>query len=66
MKLSITLSALLIIGLVAASTEQAGAVVYCQYVGYPAHCTVRAGVVLHRGPWLARWLPRASVLSEHL
>jgi len=32
MKLSIALSALLITGFVAASTEQASAVVYCQYV----------------------------------
>jgi hypothetical protein len=64
MKLSITLSALLIIGFVAASTEQAGVVVYCQYVGYPAHCTVRAGVALR--PLPAPWLPSASVLSERL
>ena len=50
MKLSIAISALLIAGLVAASTEQAGAVVYCQYVAYPAGCTVRAGVVLRPRP----------------
>jgi hypothetical protein len=46
MKLSIALSALLITGFVAASTEQASAVVYCQYVAYPAGCVVRPGVVL--------------------
>ena len=32
MKVSITLSALLIAGFVAATTEPASAVVYCQYV----------------------------------
>jgi hypothetical protein len=51
MKLSITLSALLITGFVAASTEQASAVVvYCQYVSYPAGCIVRPGVVLRPRP----------------
>ena len=46
MKLSFAFSALLISGLVAASTEQASAVVYCQYVAYPVGCVVRPGVVL--------------------
>ena len=41
MKLSITLSALLIAGFMAATTEPASAVVYCQYVDYPAGCIVR-------------------------
>lgn len=50
MKISIALSALLVAGFVAASTERAGAVVYCQYVAYPAGCTVRAGVVLRPRP----------------
>ena len=50
MKLSITLSALLTAGFVAASTEQASAVVYCQYVAYPAGCIVRPGVVLRPRP----------------
>jgi hypothetical protein len=50
MKLSIALSALLITGLVAASTERASAVVYCQYVEYPAGCVVRPGVVLRARP----------------
>jgi hypothetical protein len=50
MKLSIALSALLITGFMAASTEPAGAIVYCQYVDYPAGCTVRAGVVLRPRP----------------
>jgi hypothetical protein len=50
MKLSITLSALMIVGVVAATTEPARAIVYCQYVEYPAGCTVRAGVVLRPRP----------------
>jgi hypothetical protein len=50
MKLSIALAALLATGFVAASSETAGAVVYCQYVEYPAGCTVRAGVVLRPRP----------------
>jgi hypothetical protein len=45
MKASIALSALLIAGYVAASTERAGAVVYCQTIGYPAGCVVRPVVV---------------------
>jgi len=36
MKLSIALSALLVTGFLAASTEKASAVVYCQYIEYPA------------------------------
>jgi hypothetical protein len=55
-KLSITLSALLMTGFVAASTEQADAVVYCQYVAYPAGCIVRPGAVL-----VARPVARAVV-----
>jgi hypothetical protein len=50
MKLSLTLSALLTVGFVVAGTEQAGAVVYCQYVSYPAGCVVRPGVVLRPRP----------------
>jgi hypothetical protein len=50
MKLSIALSALLLTGFVAAGTEEANAVVYCQYVSYPAGCVARAGVVLRPRP----------------
>jgi hypothetical protein len=50
MKLPIALSALLIAGFVTASTEPAGAVVYCQYISYPAGCIVRPGVVLRPRP----------------
>jgi hypothetical protein len=46
MKLSIAMSALLMTGFVAASTEKASAVVYCQSIEYPAGCVVRPGVVV--------------------
>jgi len=35
---------------VTVSSEPAGAVVYCTYVGYPAGCVARAGVVLRPRP----------------
>jgi hypothetical protein len=60
MKFSIALSALLITGFVAASTEPANAVVYCQYVEYPAGCIARAGVVLRPRP-VARAATREAV-----
>ncbi len=54
MKRSIALSALLLTGLVtgfvAASSERANAVVYCQYIEYPVGCIVRPGVVLRPRP----------------
>ena len=50
MKLPITLSALLVLGFVVASPNEAGAVVYCQYIGYPVGCVARAGVVLRPRP----------------
>lgn len=50
MKLSIALSALLVAGFVVASTEEASAVVYCQYVSYPVGCVARPGVVLRPRP----------------
>ena len=46
MKLLIALSALLIIGFVAAGTKKASAVVYCRYIEYPVGCVVRPGVVV--------------------
>ena len=61
MKLPITLAAaILAIGFVAASTEPAGAVVYCTYVGYPAGCIVRPGVVLQTRP-VGRAVAREAV-----
>jgi hypothetical protein len=50
MKRSILLTALLMTGFVGAGTNEAGAVVYCSYVGYPAGCVARAGVVLRPRP----------------
>jgi hypothetical protein len=61
MKLAIALSsALLITGFVAATTEQASAVVYCQYIGYPTGCVARPGVVLRPRP-VARAAAREAV-----
>ena len=50
MKLSIALSALLAAGFMAASSQEATAVVYCQYISYPAGCIVRPGVRLVARP----------------
>jgi len=50
MKVAFTFSALLISGFIAASTEQASAVVYCQYISYPAGCVARPGVRLVARP----------------
>ena len=52
MKLSIALAAtsLLATGFMTASTEKAGAVVYCTYISYPAGCVVRPGMVLRPRP----------------
>jgi hypothetical protein len=47
---SIMLAALVVAGFSTASTKEAGAVVYCTYVGYPAGCVVRPGVVLRPRP----------------
>jgi hypothetical protein len=51
MKLRIAIAAaLLTTGFVATPTDQASAVVYCSYVGYPSGCIVRPGVVLRTRP----------------
>ena len=50
MKLTIALSAFLMTGFMAATTQDASAVVYCNYVGYPKGCIARAGVVLRARP----------------
>ena len=65
MKISIALSALLIGGFMAATTEPANAVVYCQYVEYPAGCTVRAGVVLRPRPVARAGRRPASAVLAH-
>ena len=49
MLVTIAMPAMLFTGL-AASTEPAGAVVYCTYIGYPAACVVRPGVRLVARP----------------
>jgi hypothetical protein len=59
-KLSSSLSALLIAGFVVAGSEPASAVVYCQYVSYPAGCIVRPGVVLRPRP-VVRAVAREAV-----
>ena len=61
MKLSIPTAALLLMtGFVTASTEPASAVVYCTYIGYPAGCVVKPGVVLRPRP-VARAAAREAV-----
>ena len=61
MKLPIAFAtALLMTGFVTATTEKASAVVYCQYVNYPAHCVVRPGVTLAPRP-VARAAAREAV-----
>jgi len=47
---SIILAALVIAGFSTASTKEASAVIYCTYVGYPAGCVARPGVVLRPRP----------------
>ena len=60
-KLATALAAFVLIsGFVAAGTNEASAVVYCQYVSYPAGCVVRPGVVLRPRP-VARAAAREAV-----
>jgi hypothetical protein len=47
---AIAASVLLGLAAVTFSAAPAGAVVYCQYVGYPQGCVARAGVVLRPRP----------------
>jgi hypothetical protein len=46
------IAACVLLGLagVTLSSKPANAVIYCSYVGYPAGCVARAGVVLHPRP----------------
>jgi hypothetical protein len=53
-------SALLGVAGLTVSSEPAGAVVYCSYVGYPVGCVVRPGVVLRPRP-VARAAVRHNV-----
>jgi hypothetical protein len=57
---SIMLAAVVAAGFSTASTREAGAVVYCTYVGYPTGCVVRPGVVLRPRP-VARAAVRHNV-----
>jgi hypothetical protein len=52
MKVIFTLVAMLVAGICGLSVtgEPAHAVVYCQYIDYPANCVVRPGVVLRPRP----------------
>ena len=56
-------SALLGIASVTVTSEPAGAVVYCTYIGYPQGCVVRAGVVLRPRP-VARAAVRANTVGS--
>jgi hypothetical protein len=56
-------SALVGIAGVAVSSQPAGAVVYCSYVGYPQGCVARAGVVLSPRP-VARAAVRAGTVGS--
>ena len=49
-KIAIASFALLTAGAFSAATDTANAVVYCQYVSYPAGCVARPGVVLRARP----------------
>ena len=56
-------SAVLGIAGVTVSSEPAGAVVYCTYVGYPGGCVARPGVVLRPRP-VARATVRAHTVGS--
>lgn len=61
LKFAIVLAAFVLTsGFLAASVEKANAVVYCQYISYPAGCIVRPGVVLRPRP-VARAVAREAV-----
>jgi hypothetical protein len=59
----LAVSALLGFAGVTFSSKPAGAVVYCTYVGYPANCVARAGVVLRPRP-VARAAVRANTVGS--
>lgn len=65
LRLSLTLTGLALSTLLGSTgmivtSEPAGAVVYCQYVGYPPSCVARPGVVLRPRP-VARAAAREAV-----
>ena len=55
-------SVLLSVAAVSVSSEPAGAVVYCTYVGYPLGCVARPGVVLRPRP-VARAAVRTNTVG---
>ena len=57
----IALSALMV-GSIVASTEEASAVIYCQYINYPVGCVARPGVVLRPRP-VARAVASLDVVA---
>ena len=60
-KLTMVLTAFVLSsGFVTVSTKEANAVIYCQYIEYPAGCIVRPGVVLAPRP-VARAVAREAV-----
>ena len=60
-KLAMAVTAVsLVAGFLTAGTEEAIAVIYCQYISYPAGCVVRPGVVLRPRP-VARAAAREAV-----
>lgn len=59
----VAVSALLGIAGVTFSSAPAAAVIYCTYIGYPANCVVRPGVVLRPRP-VARAAVRANTVGS--
>lgn len=59
----VAVSALLGIAGVTLSSAPAAAVIYCTYIGYPANCVVRPGVVLRPRP-VARAAVRANTVGS--
>ena len=57
---SVILAAVVAASFSTVSTKEASAVVYCTYVGYPAGCVARPGVVLRPRP-VARAAVRHNV-----
>lgn len=58
----LAVSALLGFAGVTFTSAPAGAVVYCTYIGYPANCVVRPGVVLRPRP-VARAAVRGATVA---
>jgi hypothetical protein len=50
MRLTVIVFAVVSVAGLVSATDAANAAVYCQYIGYPAGCVVRPGVVLRPRP----------------